>query len=387
MPLNWSTLPRHIIALSPMADMTDSAFCRVVRVIARSEATKQSSGSSKDCFPPRCARGFGGARNDTLVVFREMVSSEAVVRGNQKTLAMTDIHDDERPLVQQLFGSDPATMAEAVRIIEEQDHPEGFDVNMGCPVYKIVNNFNGAALMREPQLATSIIKAMKAATSLPVSIKIRAGWDDPRECLEFSKVVEAAGADLITLHGRTKTQGYSGQSDWNLIGEVKRGLSIPLLANGDIHTPPLTLQALETTGADGVLIARGALGNPWIFSQIEDLRTGREPKAVTLEERVRVVKQHLAYHIEQYGDPSTELVVGLSLSKPERGVVTFRKHLSWYFRGINGAKPYKDRLHTATSKIEVDAILDEMLLHGLLDGLCTRDALHPQAAERVCMKK
>lgn len=369
MPLDWSQLQQPIIALSPMADMTDSAFCRVVR------DTEQH-----DPEPVEGSR--------SVIVFREMVSAEAVVRGNNKTLDMTDIHPSERPLVQQLFGSDPGTMAEAARIIEEQHHPEGFDVNMGCPVYKIVHNFNGAALMKEPELATKIIKAIKAATHVPLSIKIRAGWDNPRECLEFSKVVEAAGADLITMHGRTKVQGYSGQSDWNLIGEVKRGLSIPLLANGDIHTPPLTLKALETTGADGVLIARGALGNPWIFSQIEDLLSGREPRAVTLVERVRVVKQHLAYHIEQYGDPSTELGVGLSLSKPERGIVTFRKHLSWYFRGINGVKPYKERLHTATSKEAVDEILNEVLLQGLIDdGLSTRDALHPQATERVFMKK
>ncbi len=343
MTLDWSQLPRPIVALSPMADMTDSAFCRVVR-------------------------GF----SQLPIVFREMVSAEAVVRGNDKTLNMTDIHKDERPLVQQLFGSDPATMAEAARIIQEQHHPEGFDVNMGCPVYKIVHNFNGAALMKEPALATNIIKAIKAVITVPLSIKIRAGWEDPHECLEFSKVVEDAGADLITLHGRTKAQGYSGESDWNLIGEVKKGLSIPLLANGDIHTPPLTLKVLKMTGADGVLIARGALGNPWIFSQIEDLLAGREPNAITREERVRVVKQHLAYHIEQYS---------------QRGIVTFRKHLSWYFRGINGARPYKEQLHIATTKKEVDTVLDEMLLHGLIDGLSTRDALHPQATERVFMKK
>ncbi len=343
MKLDWSNLPRPIIALSPMADMTDSAFCRVVRDLSK--------------LP---------------IVFREMVSAEAVVRGNNKTLDMTDIHPDERPLVQQLFGSDPATMAEAARIIEEQHHPEGFDVNMGCPVYKIVHNFNGAALMKEPELATKIIKAIKSSISVPLSIKIRTGWENPRECLEFSRVIEAAGADLITLHGRTKAQGYSGRSDWNMIGEVKKGLSIPLLANGDIHTPPLTLKSLETTGADGVLIARGALGNPWIFSQIEDLLAGREPKAVTLEERIRVVKLHLQYHIEQYG---------------ERGVVTFRKHLSWYFRGINGAKPYKEKMHTASTSVEIDMTLDKMLREGSVDGLSTRDALHPQATERVFMKK
>lgn len=353
MELNWAKIPQPIIALSPMADMTDSAFCRVVKDVSKGGSIMNGIGAP--------------------IVFREMVSAEAVVRGNDKTLNMTDVHDDERPIVQQLFGSDPATMAEAARIIEEQHHPEGFDVNMGCPVYKIVHNFNGAALMKEPELATKIIKAIKAVTQVPLSIKIRTGWDDPRECLEFSKVVESAGADLITLHGRTKAQGYSGQSDWGIIREVKKGLSIPLLANGDIHTPPLTLDALEATGCDGVLIARGALGNPWIFPQIEDLLAGNEVKPIFLEERIRVIKQHLNFHLEQYG---------------ERGVVTFRKHLSWYFRGIHGAKPYKLRLHQTKMAEEVYAVLDEMLANGLeLQGLSDRDALHPQATERVFMKK
>ncbi|MBI2981983.1 MAG: tRNA-dihydrouridine synthase, partial [Deltaproteobacteria bacterium] len=156
-----------------------------------------------------------------LVVFREMVSAEAVVRGNEKTLGMTDLHPDERPLVQQLFGSDPDVMAEAAANIEAEHRPEGFDINMGCPVYKIVHNFNGAALMKEPTLATRIIQKMKAAISVPLSVKIRAGWSDPKECLEFCKVVEAAGADLITIHGRTKCQGYSDKSDWSVIKQVK----------------------------------------------------------------------------------------------------------------------------------------------------------------------
>ncbi|MDG1950608.1 MAG: tRNA dihydrouridine synthase DusB [bacterium] len=353
MKLDWSKIPRPIIALSPMADMTDSAFCRVVKNVSK-------DGSIMN--------GIGAPIN-----FREMVSSEAVVRGNNKTLDMTDIHPDERPIVQQIFGSDPKTMAEAARIIEEQHHPDGFDINMGCPVYKIVHNFNGAALMQDPELATQIIKEMKAAITVPLSVKIRAGWEDPRECLEFVKVIEAAGADLITIHGRTKKQGYSGTSDWNLIAEVAKQVSIPVLANGDIHTPPLTFDALSTTNADGVLIARGALGNPWIFSQIEDVLAGREPKRITLKERVEVVKKHLDYHTEQYG---------------ERGVVTFRKHMSWYFRGIHGAKPFKSRLHTSKSVQEVHNILDEMLEEGLKeDGLSNRDALHPQATERVHMKK
>ncbi|MFA4845304.1 MAG: tRNA dihydrouridine synthase DusB [Patescibacteria group bacterium] len=349
MSLDWKSLLRPIIALSPMADMTDSAFCRTVRSLAPFDKLRQ------------------------LVVFREMVSAEAVVRKNNKTLAMTDLHPDERPIVQQLFGSDPDTMAEAARRIEAEHHPEGFDVNMGCPVYKIVNNFNGAALMREPALATKIIQKMKAAITVPLSVKIRTGWDDPRECFAFAKVIEDAGADMITIHGRTKAQGYSGQSDWNLIGELKSTLSIPVLANGDIHTAPLTLSALDQAKTDGVLIARGALGNPWIFSQITDALTGQPAKQVTLEERIRVIKTHLAFHIEQYG---------------VQGITTFRKHLSWYFRGVPGARPFKERLHTTVSVEAIHEILDEILLDGLLhDGMSDRDAMNPIAAERVFMAK
>lgn len=350
MKLNWSQLPRPIIALSPMADMTDSAFCRTVRAVSDTDP----------CDAP-------------LIVFREMVSAEAVVRGNEKTLGMTEIHPDERPIVQQLFGSDPDTMAQAARIIEDQHHPEGFDVNMGCPVYKIVHNFNGAALMKEPALATAIIKKMKAVITVPLSIKIRTGWNDPTDCLEFARVIQDAGADLITIHGRTKAQGYSGASDWDRIAQVKQLVSIPVLANGDIHTAPLTLDALTQARTDGVLIARGALGNPWVFRQIQELLSGKSTRAISLTERIDTIKQHLTFHLEQYG-PS--------------GVTTFRKHLSWYFRGIDGAKRYKLRLHTAPTSQELNDILDEILADGLQNAaLSTRDALHPMAIQRVFMGK
>ncbi len=341
--LEWNNLPRPILALSPMADMTDSAFCRTVRA------------------------------KSSPIVFREMVSSEAVVRGNNKTLDMTDIHPDERPIVQQIFGSDPNIMAEAARIIEEKHHPEGFDINMGCPVYKVVHTFNGAALMKDPSLAAKIVRKMKNAISVPLSVKIRAGWEDPEECMTFGKVLEDAGADLITIHGRTKKQAYAGLSDWDLIGRFKKTVSIPVLANGDIFTPQLALESLEQTGCDGVLIARGALGNPWIFSQIQDLLAGREATPVTLKERIDTVKLHARWHVEQYG---------------ERGVVTFRKHLSWYFKGIPGVKPFRQRLHTIDSLPELHAILDEMLEDGLTyDAISRRDAVHPLAAVRMRMAK
>ncbi|OGL66528.1 tRNA dihydrouridine synthase DusB [Candidatus Uhrbacteria bacterium RIFCSPHIGHO2_01_FULL_63_20] len=328
--LDWKTIPRPIVALSPMADMTDSAFCRTVRSIAQP---------------------LNHSTTSPLVVFREMVSSEAVVRGNEKTLGMTDIHPDERPLVQQLFGSDPDTMAEAARVIYEHHRPEAFDVNMGCPVYKIVHTFNGAALMKEPARATQIVQRMRSVlpAHVPVSVKIRAGWSDPTECLEFAKVLEAAGADLITVHGRTKVQGYAGKSDWARIKEVKQRVGIPVLANGDAHTAPLVMDALKATGCDGVLVARGALGNPWIFAQCDDLLAGRPMRPVTLEERVRVVRMHARLHEAQYGPGSLR---------------TFRKHLSWYFKGQPGAKHFREKLLQVSTLGELSAILDGLMQKG-----------------------
>ncbi len=325
-----------------MADMTDSAFCRVVKEVTRDAASSH----------PLSQPLQGGARvtqnhsPTELVVFREMVSGEAVVRGNNKTLEMTDIHPEERPLVQQIFGSDPAIMAEAARLIEEQHHPEGFDINMGCPVYKIVHNFNGAALMKEPELATKIVKEMKKVISVPLSVKIRLGWSDATECLEFVKVLENAGADLLTIHGRTKTQGYSGVADWQMVGEAKKRVKIPVLCNGDVHSFDLISKALEVSGCDGVLIARGALGNPWIFSEFNDQAAGKQVFLPSFKERVQVAKRHFELHLEQYG---------------EGAVTTFRKHLSWYFKGIPHFKMFKEELMKATTRSEMESLFNAML--------------------------
>ncbi|MBI2475204.1 tRNA dihydrouridine synthase DusB [Candidatus Uhrbacteria bacterium] len=340
MILDWKKLKRPILALAPMADMTDSAFCRTVMGVTESKKSIESMEITEPAILTHLT-----PLTPRLIVFREMVSSEAVVRENKKTINMTTINPVERPIVQQLFGSDPDVMAEAARKIEEEHYPEGFDINMGCPVYKIVHNFNGAALMNEPDRATEIVKKMKAAVSVPVSVKIRTGWSDSKQCLEFARVLENAGADMITVHGRTKIQGYSGKSDWDRIREVKQRVSIPVLANGDIHTAELTLKALEQTGCDGVSIARGALGNPWIFQQISEMLDGKTSTPVSWNKRVEVMKTHFAFHIEQYG---------------ERGVSTFRKHVSWYLRGIAGAKKYKEKLHIVKTVEEVNFILDEM---------------------------
>ncbi len=315
-----------IMALSPMADMTDSAFCQIVRQI-------------------------GGAS----VVFREMVSSEAIVRENEKTLGMTDFVEAERPIVQQIFGADPMTMAKSAAIVMEHARPEGIDINMGCPVYKITSNFNGCALMKDPDLAAKIVKEMKAAIgNTPLSVKIRLGWSDPDDFKNFIPVVEKAGADLITIHGRTKAQGYSGVSDWGRIKIAKEIASVPLLANGDIHEPYQVKEVLEQTDADGALIARGALGNPWFFrlALSHPERSAAESKdlLVPIEERGDVVLRHAKLHVEQYG---------------ERGIVTFRKHLSWYFKTnkigleIPGIKEFRGKLVRVNSLEELEDLLLE----------------------------
>ena len=312
--IDWRAENKPILALSPMADLTDSAFCRLAK--------------------------RWGAR----IVFREMVSSEAVARGNEKTLDMVAFDEVEKPIVQQIFGSDPATMAEAARIIYERYRPDALDLNMGCPVYKLVSNFNGAALMKEPKLAAEIVRQVKAATPLPVSVKIRLGWSDPNDCLTFALALEQAGADLITVHGRTKVQGYSGKADWRQVGEVKKLVQIPVLVNGDVHHPEDAPEALKQSGCDGIMVARGALGNPWIFRQMaEILATGEVQTQIDWATRVQTVLDHAKLMIEAHG---------------ERGLILMRKHYPWYFKGTPGAAELRARLMHVTTLVELDATLN-----------------------------
>jgi len=331
------TKNKKILALSPMADMTDSAFCQMVRMI-------------------------GGAD----VVFREMVSAEAIVRDNEKTLGMTDFVEAERPIVQQIFGSDPLTMARAAAIVMEHAGPEGIDINMGCPVYKITSNFNGCALMKDPALAQNIIREIKRAIGdTPLSIKIRLGWSSPDDFRYFIPAIEEAGAQLITIHGRTKEQGYSGVSDWKRIGEAKKIATVPLLANGDIHQPHQVDEALKITGADGVLIARGALGNPWFFKEYLD-----PTYKVSFAERVDTVLAHARLHIEYQsrvralGKKNQEVGIDAEMIKT-RAITTFRKHLAWYFKNervhekIEGMKELRMKLMAVESMSELEQILHE----------------------------
>ncbi len=334
---------KPIIALAPMADMTDSPFCRVCREV-----------SGKD-----------------FVIFREMVSAEAIVRGNEKTLQMCRFEEIERPLVIQLFGGKPEVIVKAAEIIcgKRPLHtpstsgglkvPDGIDINMGCPVPKIAGKANsGAALFKDHQRACEIVKALKRANlGLPVSIKTRLGWAKDGEILEFASKLEQAGVDAIIIHGRTKKQGYSGQANWQRIAEVKKLVSIPVIANGDINSAEDIQKCLEITGADGVMIGRGALGNPWIFSFFPPTMRGRKGGGLiggetpplpsprrggNIDELKRVVLRHAQLHLARYGEGS---------------LITFRKHLLYYFRNLPNGKEFKMKLVKVETMEELCVIL------------------------------
>lgn len=333
--MKWFEQAKPISALAPMADLTDAPFCRIVK--------------------ENCPRESG---DSPVVIFREMISSAALTRGNAKTLAMAEISDFERPIILQIFGSDPTTMAEAARILEEKFRPDGIDINMGCPAKKIVSNFDGSSLMRQPEKATAIIQAVKAAVRLPVSVKTRLGWSRSDEILEFAKTIEAAGADLISVHGRTKDQGYSGAADWEMVGRAKKTVTIPLLLNGDVVDGASAARALKISSADGVMIGRGALGNPWVFREIASAvcdvgacatHPGRMACAPTLAERIDVVLRHARYQIERYGD---------------KGLVNLRKHLPFYFkRELKAEYPKIDFMQLRSALVKVTTLEE---LEGLL---------------------
>ena len=312
--IDWKSLPKPIVALAPMADMSDLPFCLICK------------------------------EKGTSIMFREMVSSEAVVRLNPKTLKMATFDERERPLVQQIFGSNPAVMAEAARIIYERFAPDAIDINMGCPVYNLVSHFNGASLIREPEKAHAIVRAMKASVPCPVSVKTRLGWTDDRDCLEFVKVLADAGADLISMHGRTREQGYSGVANWHRIGEARRNVpSLPFLVNGDITTPQKAKEALDASGADGILVGRGMLGNPWFAKRTEAfLRAGESIAPPSWEERIASVLAHARLQIEHHGP---------------HGLTKLRKHLPWYFKGTAQEKTLKPLLVRVSSYEELEKIM------------------------------
>lgn len=251
----------------------------------------------------------------------EMVSAKAILYNNRNTEQLLTIHPDEKPVSLQLFGSDPKIMSEMAKRIEERPFAI-LDINMGCPVPKVVRNGEGSALMKNPKLVYEIVSAVVKAIEKPVTVKIRKGFDDEHvNAVEIAKIIEEAGAAAVAVHGRTREQYYSGTADWDIIRQVKEAVSIPVIGNGDVTSPQKAEALLQQTGCDGVMIARGAEGNPWIFSEMTAYeQTGKIPPRPDMEELREMMLRHARLQLEYKGD--------------YLGIREMRKHVAWYTKGV-----------------------------------------------------
>ena len=278
------------------------------------------------------------------LVCMEMVSAKAILYKNKNTEDLMRIDPREGPVSLQLFGSEPEVVAEAARQIEERPF-DILDFNMGCPVPKIVNNGEGSALMRDPDLAGEILSALVHAVQKPVTVKIRRGFDEDHvNAVELARIAEQAGVAAIAVHGRTREQFYSGRADWEIIRQVKEAVSIPVIGNGDVDSPEQAKAMLEATGCDGIMIGRGAQGNPWIFSRILTyLQTGRIPPKPSSQEVRSMILRHASMLLEYKG--------------PHTGIREMRKHVAWYTAGF----PHSARLRRQVNAIQSLEELEEIL--------------------------
>ena len=288
----------------------------------------------------RLCRRFGAA-----LVYSEMVSAKGLYYGDKKTEQLLYIYDDEKPTAYQIFGSDPEIMAYAARELEGRENVI-LDVNMGCPVPKIVKNGEGSALMKNPDLVYRIISAMTKASGKPVTAKIRAGFDSSSlNAVEVAKAIEAGGAAAVAVHGRTREQYYSGTADWSVIADVKKAVNIPVIGNGDVVDGKSALAMMEETGCDFVMIGRAALGNPWIFRELNAAWKGEEFTPPTLEEKKKVMLEQL--------DMMTEL-------KGEYGAVReMRKFVGWYLKGAPGSAAFRGSVNQITDAGELKGAIEE----------------------------
>lgn len=281
------------------------------------------------------------------LTYTEMVSAKALHYANENTRALLRLADNQTEIAVQLFGDDPAILAEIAASFE--DHPEIvlIDINMGCPAPKIVKNGEGAALMLDPGKAQAIIRAVKQRTTKPVTCKFRRGFALGQEtALDFAKAMEAAGADLVTVHGRFRDQFYTGASDRAVIRRIKAALSIPVIGNGDIFSSQDALDLLGDTGCDGIMVARGALGNPYIFREIKASLAGESYTPPSPSDRIDLALVHFRGAVADMGEYT--------------GVREMRKHMGWYLKGLHGAAHYRDRINHAETPAEVLAILEEL---------------------------
>jgi nifR3 family TIM-barrel protein len=337
----------HPVALAPMAGMTDTAFRRLVK-----------------------RKGGCG------LVVTEMVSSEGLVRGIDRTLEYAEYTEEERPVSIQIFGGDPAVMADAAQIVESMG-ADIVDINMGCPVPKIAKHNAGCSLMREPEHAAGVVRAMARAVKIPVTVKMRAGWNEREiNAPELARMVEDAGASAVAVHGRTAAQSYSGESDWSLIGRVAEGVNIPVIGSGDCIEASDVLSRLEVSGVAGVLVGRGALRNPWVFRQAADARHGRPGGAPSPEDRrqflldyidllmtERVGEQPGFRHVAPGQTSASSDASGSSGHQPARGrerwvINKVRALAAWYTKGLVGGSQLRVQINSTESIAQLRESID-----------------------------
>ncbi len=312
---------KNRVVLAPMASISNSAYRTIIKEM-----------------------GCG-------LIFAEMVSDKAVQYKNKKTIDLLYMTDYERPIAQQIFGSDIESFKTAAKFIEEFMKPDIIDINMGCPVPKVALRAQaGSALLKHPEKVYEIVKEIKETVSVPVTVKIRSGWDDKSiNAIEIAKLCEKAGASAISIHARTRAQGYSGKANWDIIRQVKAAVSIPVIGNGDVRTPQDAKRMLDETGCDAVMIGRGVLGNPWLIKDtIEYLESSKLNKEITLKEKIEMLKKHFEYLIN---------------TKPDKlALLEIRSHIAWYLKGYPNLKEFKQELMFAKSKEHFNDVIERFVI-------------------------
>ena len=306
------------VFLSPMAGVTDLPF----RLICKEQ----------DCG----------------MLYTEMVNAKALCYDDQNTKKMLKIEEEEHPVAIQIFGSDPEYMGGAAKILNSYPN-EILDINMGCPAPKVVKNGDGSALLKNPELAAKVLKAVVGNSEKPVTLKIRKGWDDTCiNAVEIAKIAESSGAAAIAVHGRTREQFYSGKADWDIIRQVKEAVHIPVIGNGDVTSAEKAAKMRKITGCDGVMIGRGVQGNPWIFRELAEYdRTGTIPPRPTQEEIRNMMLRHARMQLEFKGE--------------YLGIREMRKHVAWYVKGMKGAAKFRAQINQIESYEELEELLKMLI--------------------------